>query len=84
MAFASPVAIGDLHLGAMLVRTADFRGAFVLPEDESSDPSEILVTGRQARSRARLTVAIGSDQLSRCSSIQYDKVLGRLTIYCDP
>ena len=84
MAFANPIAVGDLRLGAMLVRTADFRGAFVLPEDASSDPSEIVVTGRQARSRARLTVALGSDQLSRCSSIQYDNALGRLTIYCDP
>jgi hypothetical protein len=84
MAFATPVAIGDLRLAAMLVRTADFRGGFVLPEDASADPSEIVVTGRQARSRARLTVALGSDQLSRCSSIQYDNLLGRLTIYCDP
>ena len=47
MQFANPIAIGDLRLGAMLVRTADFRGAFVLPEDASSDPSEIVVTGRQ-------------------------------------
>jgi len=84
MEFANPIAIGDLRLGAMLVRTADFRGAFVLPEDAPSDPSEIVVTGRQARSRARLTVAIGSDQLSHCSSLQYDNVQSRVTIYCNP
>ena len=84
MRFANPVSIGDLRLGAMLVRTADFRGAFVLPEDASSDPNEIVVTGRQARSRARLTVAIGSDQLSHCSSLHYDNAHRRVTLYCDP
>jgi len=84
MQFANPVAVGDLRLGAMLVRTADFRGAFVLPEDPSADPNEVVVTGRTARSRARLMVAFGSDQLSHCSRLQYDNVNRRLTIYCDP
>ena len=82
MQFAAPLSFGGLRLDGLLVRTADFRGAFVLPSDPSADPDEIVVTGNVRRGRARLTVTIGNDVAGRCASVTYDRAAGTLTMVC--
>jgi hypothetical protein len=82
MRFATPLVFGGLKLDSLLVRTGDFRGAFVLPTDPSADPDEIVVTGNVRRGKAVLTVLIGEDVGSRCASVSYDRAAGTLTLIC--
>jgi hypothetical protein len=86
MRFASPVSLAGFAIGELLVRTADFRGNYVLPTDPAAaaaaDPDEIVVTANIGRGRAILTVSLGHDRLGRCSSLVYARAARTLTLNC--
>lgn len=86
MRFAAPISFGGLRMDALMVRTADWRGNYVLPTDPaaqaSADPDEIVVTANVGRGRAQLTVLIGADTAGRCSSVTYVKAAATLTFTC--
>lgn len=87
MRFARPVSIGGLRIDALMVRTADFRGGYVLPSDPPAgapptDPDEIVVTANVRRGRAMLVVLIGADIAGRCSSVAYSHGAATLTLTC--
>jgi hypothetical protein len=87
MRFSRPIVLGGLPVDQMLVRTSDYRGKYVLPSstiDASEDASQIVVTGKRAKSRAALNAIIGNDYLSRCSSITYSRNKRLLTMRCKP
>lgn len=83
MRFARPVAIQNLSLGQALIRTSDYRGREALPP-EQEDPSEIVVTASQGRSRAQFNMMIGRDHLERCSSLTYETRTRKLALSCRP
>ena len=86
MRFARPVSVNGLWVDQVLVRTADYKGKYALPTDvpdpATADPSEIVVTGQGAKSRAILTAILGRDHLSACSSITYVHTTRILTLQC--
>ena len=84
MSFSRPLSLQGLMIDDALVRTSDLRGRYVLPSDAPADPDEIVVTGNAGRSRASLTVIVGRDHLSRCSSITYERSTRLLTLLCRP
>lgn len=84
MRFASPFSLQGLMLAGLHVRTTDYRGNHLLPSDEQADPSEIVVTGNVARSRAAFRLTIGADRLSACSSITYTRAERQLVLSCLP
>lgn len=87
MRFALPVSIGGLRIERLMVRTADFRGGYVLPSDAPAgappaDPDEIVVTANVRRGRALLVVLIGADIAGRCSSVAYSHSAATLILTC--
>jgi hypothetical protein len=84
LALATPFAVGPLSLSGLLVRTGDFGSTAGVPEANAPapDPDEIVVTGVKEAKKRRLFVKIGSDDLSRCSSILFDKPARTVTLSC--
>ncbi len=84
MRFAAPLSLGGLRVDQLMVRTADWRGNYVLPTDPqpSADPDEIVVTGNTRRGRAQLVLLVGSDIAARCASVAYRKAAATLTFTC--
>jgi hypothetical protein len=84
---ARPLPLGGLDLDRPMVRTADWRGRYELPADiASADADEIVVTAdrRGRRQRATFLVTVGTDILSRCSAILFEKAAARFVMYCRP
>lgn len=76
-----PFPIGPLALSALDVRTADFGSALSIGE-EGADPDEIVVVGKRKNPAGRDRLWLGADQLSRCSSITFDKRARRIHLTC--
>lgn len=81
MRLARPLTIGPLTIAAIGVRTADFGNAASIRE-EGGDPDEILVTAQRRRNPNRDRIAIGADDLARCSSITFDRPARRIRLTC--
>ncbi|WP_404335797.1 hypothetical protein AB2M62_17355 [Sphingomonas sp. MMS12-HWE2-04] len=84
LALATPFAVGPLALSEMMVRTGDFGSAGAIPDANAPvpDPDEIVVTGEKKQKPRRVKLAIGSDDLARCSSILFDKPAKTVTLSC--
>jgi len=81
MAFARPIDLAGLAVGALRVRTGDNRGDLTLPPEPDADPDEVVVTAA-SRQRAAFVVHIGADRLSRCSSLVWDNRTRRMSLHC--
>ena len=83
MRLGTPLTIGGLAISELGVRTADFGNASMIRE-EGGDPDEVIVTGDRRRNRNRDRLSLGADQLSRCSSITFDKRRHEVRLTCVP
>ncbi len=83
LALETPFTVGPFVLDGLLVRVADFGSTAGVPDANAPepDPDEIVVTGRR-KSKQKLTLEIGRDQLDRCSSLLFDKRRMILTFTC--
>lgn len=81
MRLGTPFPVGPLSIGELGVRTADFGNASGIRE-EGGDPDEVVVTGDRGRNRNRDRLSVGADQLSRCSSIVFDKGAREVRLTC--
>lgn len=78
-----PFPVGPLSIDRLLVRVADHGNAAGLgAAPPSRDPDEVVVTGRRKRDRSRDHIVLGRDQLSRCSSITFDKPAKQVRLSC--
>jgi hypothetical protein len=82
LSFTKPLSVNGMAFNQLLIRTSDYRGAYVLPTDPPEDPNEIVVTGSKAKGKALLRLTISSDRLQACSSISYHREAKRLTLVC--
>lgn len=77
-----PLDLSGFKIRDFLVRIGDNRGDYSLPT-EDGDPDEIVVTGKtKGKQPARLSLMVGQDTLSRCSSLSYGKGARVLTLQC--
>ena len=81
LALREPVLLDGLSVDRFLVRTQDHRGGFVLPA-EAGDPDEILVTASLHNQPPRLTLVLGREQFTGCSSLTYRRGERRLSARC--
>lgn len=82
MSLQRPLDLGFARVGALLVRTGDYRGAYALPADGDADPDEIVVTAERATQAARLNLVLGADLFAACSFLRYERAGRRLTLSC--
>ena len=90
MVLGETLSVKGFPVNEFAVRILDDRGSYLLPDKEvSNDEIEevedgIVVTGKQRRSYGapHFWMMIGSDDLSRCSSISYDTKARRMTLSC--
>ena len=90
MVLGETLSVKGFQVNEFAVRILDDRGSYLLPDKEvSNDEIEevedgIVVTGKQRRSYGapHFWMMIGSDDLSRCSSISYDTKARRMTLSC--
>lgn len=77
------LAVGPLTIDRLLVRTADYRGKHQLPQEQSADPSEIVITGsRPSRQKALVVLTLAADRLLKCSFLQYHHKQRQLRLTC--
>lgn len=77
------LAVGPLTIDRLLVRTADYRGKHQLPQEQSADPSEIVITGsRPSRQKALVVLTLAADRLLKCSIPQYHHKQRQLRLTC--
>lgn len=81
MRLGRPLAVGPLTLTELGVRTSDFGNTSTIRE-EGGDPDEVVVTGDRRRSSRWDRLALGADQLARCSSITFDKRRREVRLTC--
>lgn len=92
MWLAQPMVLKGLAIRSLLVRTNDHGGVGRLPEevhpDAPEDAATVLVTAKPKRWRPpqpdEYWLMIGSDDLSRCSTMRYERSGGRLSFSCAP
>ncbi len=83
MTLQTPLAIGPLTLNQLNVRTVDYGStATIADADAPGDPDEVVVTGKGKRDPRSDWISIGADQLSRCSSIVFDKPAEQVRLSC--
>ena len=93
MVLGETLSVKGFPVKQFAVRILDDRGGFVLPDKEvpTDDGDEIqegddgvVVTGKQRRNYGapHFWMMIGSDDLSRCSSISYDNKAKRMILSC--
>jgi hypothetical protein len=83
MRLGRPLQVGPLSLTEFGVRTGDFGNTSTIRE-EGGDPDEVIVTGDRRRNSRWDRLALGADQLSRCSSIVFDKRRREVRLTCAP
>ena len=81
MRLGRPLIVGPFAISELGVRTGDFGNAAAIRE-EGADPDEVVVTGDRRRNRQWDRLSIGADQLSRCSSITFDKRAREIRLSC--
>lgn len=87
MVLGETLSVNGFPLKDFAVRIQDDRGSYLLPEKEMPtevDKDGIVVTGKNKRSYGapHFWLMIGSDDLSRCSSISYDNNARQLLLSC--
>lgn len=83
MTLATPFAVGPLTIGTLGVRTVDHGNTDTIADaDQHADPNEVVVTGKGKHDIKRDRLAIGADQLARCSSIVFDKPAKQVRLSC--
>ena len=87
MVLGKTLSVNGFPLNDFAVRVQDDRGSYLLPDKEISsedDEDGIIVTGKHKRSYGapHFWLMIGSDDLSRCSSISYDNNARQMLLSC--
>jgi hypothetical protein len=87
MVLGETLSVKGFPLNAFAVRVQDDRGSYLLPDKETpqeEDEDGIVITGKNKRSygAAHFWMMVGSDDLSRCSSISYDSKAKHLILRC--
>jgi hypothetical protein len=88
MQLRETLSVKGLPVDQLAVRMMDDRGSYLLPEKETAssveDDEGIIVTGKNRRSfgAPHFWLMIGSDDLSRCSSISYNSRAKRMILTC--
>ncbi|WP_374944498.1 hypothetical protein [Sphingomonas sp.] len=77
---AAPLVIGPVRVAAMNARISDYGNAGGIP-DADADPNEVVVYGKR-KDRSEHVLTIGRGDLSRCSSISFDKAAKRINLTC--
>ncbi len=84
---STPLALGPLRIGSLLVRTRDYGSAagVVDPsEDDGRIAGDIVVRAARARMAPANIVYIGAADLAACSSITFDKPAQQIILVCRP
>ncbi|WP_375421436.1 hypothetical protein [uncultured Sphingomonas sp.] len=77
-----PLQLGTLAIGSLGIRTSDRSSVASVP-GESGDPEDIVVTAKGNKRDPRSdTLSLGSDYLSRCSSIVFDRKKRVIELTC--
>lgn len=83
LVLARPLRLGPLSIASLGVRTHDGGGTTGIADaDAPPDPDEVVVTARGKRDPDRNRLALGRDQLDRCSSIVFDKPARQVRLSC--
>ncbi|MDZ7281230.1 hypothetical protein KV697_10465 [Sphingomonas sanguinis] len=83
MTLTAPFAVGPLTIATLGVRTVDHGSTETIADaDQHADPNEVVVTGKGKHDINRDRLAIGADQLNRCSSIVFDKPARQVRLSC--
>lgn len=89
MVLGQTLSIKGFPLNEFAVRIMDDRGSYLLPEKEvptaaAEDEEGVVVTGKNRRSygAAHFWLMIGGKDLSRCSTISYDRRSKRMVMSC--
>jgi hypothetical protein len=87
MVLGETLSVKGFPVNAFAVRMQDDRGSYLLPDKETpseEDEDGIVVTGKNKRGygAAHFWMMVGSDDLSRCSSISYDNKAKHLILRC--
>jgi hypothetical protein len=83
MRLAQPLEIGPLRIDTLFVRSSDYGNATGIAEaGVEPDPDEVVVTAKGKRNRSNDMLAIGRDDLGRCSSIIFDKRRKQVRLTC--
>jgi hypothetical protein len=83
----TPVAIGQIALSKLLVRSRDYGDTNAIKEAKSpngGEEDEILVQAKRKGTSPEYFVYVGNDLLKNCSSITYDKPGKTVTLSCLP
>jgi hypothetical protein len=73
--------IGGLPLNSLLVRVSDFGDATQIKDADAADSDEIIVTAA-SKKKPKYQMTLGSDFLSRCSSLTFDYKVKQVQISC--
>ena len=88
MVLGETLSVRGLPLDAFAVRLNDDRGTYLLPEKElpqdADDEDDIIVSKKNKRTfgTPHFWLMIGSEDLSRCSRISYNKTAKRIILSC--
>lgn len=89
MVLGETLSVKGFPVNEFAVRVMDDRGSYLLPDkqvppDEPEDEDGILVTGKGKRSYGapHFWLMVGSDALSRCSTVTYDTKSRHLILRC--
>jgi hypothetical protein len=87
MVLGETLSVKGFPVNAFAVRMHDDRGSYVLPDKQApmeEDEDGIVITGKGNRSYGapHFWMMVGSDDLSRCSSVSYATKAKRLTLRC--
>lgn len=91
MVLGQTLSVKGFPVRQFAVRIMDDRGSYLLPEkevpsevDEIEEDGGVIVTAKQRRNYGapHFWMMIGSDDLSRCSSISYDAKAKRMVLSC--
>ena len=82
LSLGRPLLFGPFVIERLGVRIADFGSTAGIPDAKAEpDPDEVVVTARN-RDTGHDRLALGSDQLARCSSIVFDKPARQIRLTC--
>ncbi len=87
LSLQQPLQIGALAIASLGVRTSEQGSVSGVPEGiaepTAGEPEDIVVTGKGLKRKPGSdTLSLGSDYLSRCSSIVFDRKKGVIALTC--